>query len=104
MKTSNLNRLLQDLEYAEKCICQVGLAFRTGVITERERKSNEGIGLGSSLYGLERDIRRATSCLRLLNAYRNPEEHKEFLDKLRMYEDPEEDYSGSICPPPSNED
>ena len=38
----------------------------------------------------------------VLNAYRNPEEHKEFLDKLRANEDPEEDYSGSICPPPSN--
>ena len=104
MENSNLNQLLNDLIYAEKCIYQVGIAFKTGVITERERKSNEGIGLGSSFYGLEKDIRRAISCLRMLNAYRNPEEHKEFLDKLRMFEDPEEDYSGSISPPPSTED
>ena len=102
METSNLNQLLNDLVYAEKCISQVGIAFKSGVITERERNSNEGIGLGCSLFDLERNINRATSCLRMLNAYRNPEEHKEFLDKLRMYEDPDEDYSGSICPPPSN--
>ena len=102
METTDLTQYLDDLLYAQKCISQVVIAFKTGVITERERKSNEGIGLGSSLFDLERNIHRATSCLRMLNAYRNPEEHKEFLDKLRASEDPEEDYSGSICPPPSN--
>ena len=104
MENNQLNQVIQDVEYAKKCIHQVGIAYKTGVFTELERHSNEGIGLGSALYGLTKDIEKASSCLRLLNAYRNPEEHKEFLEKLRMYEDPDEDYSGSICPPLSDED
>lgn len=104
MESPSLIQLIEDIEYAKKCINQVGIAYKTGVITERERHSSEGIGLGSALYGLTKEIERASSCLRLLNAYRNPEEHKEFLRNLRMCEDPNEDYSESICPPPSDED
>ena len=42
METTDLTQYLEDLLRTE-CISQVGIAFKTGVITERERKSNEGI-------------------------------------------------------------
>ena len=98
MENNKLNQVIQDMEYARKCIQQTLLAFRDDVLTERERKSNEGVRFGSALFGLTKDIEKANQSLLLISAYRNPEEHKEFLDKLRMYEDPNEDYSGSICP------
>ena len=104
METNQLNQVIQDIEYAKKCIQQVSLACRNNVFTEQERKSNEGVRFGSAVYGLTKDIETASSCLLLLNAYRHPEEHQEFLETLSMYEDPDEDYSGSICPPPSDED
>jgi alanine racemase len=104
MENNQLNQVIQDVEYAKKCIHQVSIACRNHVLTEKERASSEGVRFGSAVYGLTKDIETASSCLHLLNAYRNPEEYKEFLEKLRMYADPDEDYSGSICPPSSDED
>ena len=104
MENNQLNQVIQDVEYAKKCIQQVSIACRNHVLTEKERTSSEGIRFGSAVYGLMMDIENASQSLLLLNAYRNPEENKEFLEKLRMYEDPDEDYSGSICPPSSDED
>ncbi len=104
MENNQLNQVILDMEYARKCIQQVSIACRNNVFTEKERKSSEGIRFGSAVYGLTKDIEKANQSLILITAYRNPEEHKEFLEKLRMYEDPDEDYSGSICPPSSEED
>lgn len=104
MKNDRLNQVILDVEYAKKCIQQISIACRNNVFTEKERKSNEGVLFGSAVYGLTKDIEQASQSLLLLNAYRNPEEHKEFLDKLRMYEDQDEDYSGSICPSSSDDD
>ena len=104
MENNQLNQVIQDVEYAKKCIQQALLAYRNDVFTEDERKSNEGVRFGSALYGLTSDIEQANQCLLLINAYRNPEAHKEFLEKLRVHQDPDEDYSGSICPPSADQD
>ena len=38
MENNQLNQVIQDVEYAKKCIQQALFAYRNGVFTEDERK------------------------------------------------------------------
>jgi len=98
METTRLYQVAQDLAYAHKCMNQVRLACRNDLLNESERKSNEGVRFGSFLFQSLRHMEAASQCLSLLIAYRNPSEHKIFLEQLRKHEDPGTDYSGSILP------
>lgn len=98
MENTRLYQVQQDLAYAHKYLRQVQLACRNDLLTESERKSNEGVGFGSCLFQSLREMEAASQCLALLIAYRNPSEHKIFLEKLRQHEDLGADYSGSILP------
>lgn len=104
MENTNLYQAQQDLVYAHKYLRQVQLACRNDLLNESERKSNEGVRFGSCLFQALREMEAASQYLSLLIAYRNPSEHKIFLEKLRQYEDPGTDYSGSILPALEQED
>ena len=64
--------LFSDIEYAKKCITQASLAVKAAnkgegnALTKEEIKSNEGVHFGSALYGLSKDIERASQCLLLI--------------------------------------
>ena len=98
MENDRLHQVAHDLAYAHKCLHQVRLACRNDLLTESERKSNEGVGFGSFLFQSLQQVEAASQCLSLLIAYRNPSEHKIFLEQLRKHENPGTDYSGSILP------
>tara|TARA_Y100001972_G_C7436118_1_gene224188 strand:- start:22 stop:348 length:327 start_codon:yes stop_codon:yes gene_type:complete len=100
-----LEQLISDIYYAKKCLYQVGTLCRE-VLTEKEKKSNEGVNFGSALFGLKKDIEKACNSLELIRIFRNPEENKEFIDILNSYakQDGAENYTGSINPPTEEED
>ena len=66
---NKLKGIYADIDYARKCINQVGKEVRAAhkgesdALTVAEVKSDGGILLGSALYGLERDIKKASNAL-----------------------------------------
>ena len=66
---NTLNGIHADIDYARKCINQVAKEVRAAyqgesdALTVAEVKSDGGILLASALFGLERDIEKASNAL-----------------------------------------
>lgn len=104
MEASKLNELVALMETAESVISKVSYLwhYERNPLTEKERNSNEGIAFGSTLFGLSRDVPKASEVLKFIQMAREPELWGRYLDEANSFL-PEGDYSNSVYPPKKEE-
>ena len=100
-KNSELDQLIDHIQCASEHIHFAQKLFREGALTEKERKSNEGVHFGSALWFLIEYAPKVEQPLNLIKIFRDPEGNKEFIEKLNSYarEEGAELFAGSLIPP-----
>ena len=98
---SKFDQLLEHINLADEHITFAQRLYRQGALTEEERKSNEGVHFGSSLYYLITHSPKVEQALELIKIFRDPEGNKGFIDALNAAAKKEgaENFDGSLMPP-----
>ena len=103
-KNSELDQLIDHIECASEHLHFAQKLCKGNALTEEEKKSNEGVHFGSSLWYLLTYAPKVEQALYLIKIFRDPETNKDFIEKLNSYakEEGAENFSGSLVPPKEN--